>query len=65
MPVVGEDRHHHASGEVVKRINYASFSRDVVADDVLAVGLGVPVAMVWGTTQRERINRSLNERNWT
>lgn len=49
----------------MKRINVASSIRDIVADDVLAVGLGVPVAMVWGATQRERINRSLNERNWT
>ena len=65
MPVVGEVRHHRASGEAVKRINVTSALRDIVADDVLAVGLGVPFAWVEGGTQRQRINRSLSERNWT
>ena len=65
MPDFGAKRHHHASGEAVKRVNMASELRDIVADDALAVGLGVPFAWVEGRTQRERINRSLNERNWT
>ena len=46
------------------RINIASALRDIVADDALAVSLGVPFALVEGFTQRHRINRSLNERNW-
>ena len=49
----------------MKRINVTSALRDIVADDVLAVGLGVPFAWVEGGTQRQRINRSLSERNWT
>ena len=47
------------------RINIASALRDIVADDALAVSLGVPFARVEGGTQRQRINRSLSERNWT
>lgn len=46
-------------------VNYACELRDIVADDVLAVGLGVPFVYVVGTTRRQRINASLNERNWT
>jgi hypothetical protein len=46
-------------------INYASAVRDIVRDDIFAVSLGVPFAMIEGTTRRERINRSLGERNWT
>ncbi len=50
----------------MKRINYASYIRDIMADNALASGLGVRVAVVWGAAQRERINASLNtERNWT
>jgi hypothetical protein len=48
----------------VTRINIASALRDMVADDALAVSLGVPFAWVEGGTQRQRINRSLSERNW-
>lgn len=45
--------------------NYACELRDVVADDVLAVGLGVSFVYVVGTTRRKRINASINaERNW-
>lgn len=64
VPVVGEVRHHHAPGAAVT-INYASAVRDIVRDDIFAVSLGVPFAMVEGTTRRERINASLSERNWT
>jgi len=46
-------------------INYASAVRDIVRDDIFAVSLGVPFIRVEGTTRRERINRSLSERNWT
>jgi hypothetical protein len=49
----------------MKCINYACELRDIVADDVLAVGLGIPFVYVVGATRRTRINASLNERNWT